>query len=100
MTKQDLIRRISQQTGFDEETSRFVVETFFEVVKESLTQGEPIYVRGFGSFILKQRARKTARHIAQNTAFIVPAHTIPYFKPSPEFTDLVKQRDVARTTQE
>lgn len=97
MTKQDLIRRITQQTGFDEEACRLVVETFFEVVKASLTQGEPIYVRGFGSFILKARARKTARHIAQNTAFIVPAHTTPHFKPSPEFTHLVKQRDAART---
>ncbi len=100
MTKQDLIRRITQQAGFDEEASRCVVEIFFEVVKASLTQGEPIYVRGFGSFILKQRARKTARHFAQNTAFMVPAHTTPYFKPSAEFTHLVKQRDAARTAPE
>ena len=97
MTKQDVINQVTEQTGLDPEVSRSVIETFFEVVKRSLTEGEPIYVRTFGSFTLKQRARKVARHIAQNTAFIVPAHTIPYFKPSSEFTDLVKQRNAAGT---
>ncbi len=92
MTKQDVINRVTKQTGVDPETSRFIIEAFFEVVKASLTEGQPIYVRTFGSFILKQRAGKTARNIKANTVLLVAPHVIPFFKPSREFVDQVKQR--------
>jgi DNA-binding protein HU-beta len=90
MRKQALIRRIADQTGIDPVISQEVVESFFEVVKTSLTQGEPIYIRKFGSFILKRRAEKTARNISQNTAVVVAAHVVPAFKPSIEFRDQVR----------
>lgn len=92
MTKQDVFDRVADQTGLDPITSRFILEAFFKVVKGSLIKGEPIYVRTFGSFILKQRAGKTARHIKANTAILVAPHVIPFFKPSPEFVDQVRQR--------
>jgi DNA-binding protein HU-beta len=92
MTKQELIHQISQQTGIDSTTSRSIVEAFFEVVKESLTKGESIYVRGFGTFQPKQRAAKVGRNIGQNTALSVAAHVVPFFKPSREFSDQIKHK--------
>lgn len=94
MTKQEVIRRISEQTGIDPEISRSVVESFFEVVKTAVSQGETIYVRQFGSFGPKQRPQKVARRIKDNTAITVAAHTIPYFKPSADFRDQVRGREV------
>ncbi len=94
MTKQDLIRRIADQTGIDPVSSQEVVESFFEVVKVSLSQGESIYIRKFGSFILRRRAQKQARNISQNTAIMMPAQVIPTFKPSPEFRDKVRAQPV------
>jgi DNA-binding protein HU-beta len=90
MTKQDVISQVSEKTGLESLTSRTIIESFFEVVKEALIEGKPTYIRTFGSFILKQRAAKTGRNISQNTAVRVPAHVIPYFKPSAEFTNQVK----------
>ena len=92
MTKQDVINRVTRQTGLDPQASRLILEAFFEVVKDSLIEGEPIYVRTFGSFMLKQRAGKTARDIKANTALLVAPHVIPFFKPSPEFVNQVKGR--------
>jgi DNA-binding protein HU-beta len=92
MTKRDVIDRVTKQTGLDPEASRFIIEAFFEVVKASLIKGEPIYVRTFGSFLLKGRAGKTARNIRANTVLLVAPHVIPFFKPSPEFVDQVKRR--------
>lgn len=97
MTKQDVIQKISTKTGLDELTSRTVVEAFFEVIKDSLTEGEPIYIRTFGSFSLKYRAQKVARDLNQNTAVILPAHHIPAFKPSREFVERVKTQAVAHS---
>jgi DNA-binding protein HU-beta len=94
MTKQDVFNQVSERTGIDGLTSRSVIESFFEVVKESLTEGEPIYIRTFGSFILKQRAQKVARNISQNTAVTIAAHTIPAFKPSLEFTNQVRGQGI------
>ena len=94
MTKQDLIRRIAEQTGIDPIIGQEVVESFFEVVKTSLMQGESIYIRKFGSFILRRRAQKQARNISQNTAIMMPAQVIPAFKPSPEFLDKVRAQPV------
>lgn len=90
MTKQDVIQQISERTSLDPLISRSIVESFFEVVKDALIEGEPIYIRTFGSFILKQRAQKIGRNISQNTAVTIAAHVIPSFKPSPEFTNQVK----------
>ncbi|MBC3789142.1 HU family DNA-binding protein [Spirosoma utsteinense] len=98
MTKQDVINQVSAKTGLDSLTSRSVIESFFEVVKEALIDGEPIYVRTFGSFILKQRASKIARNISQNTAVKIAAHTIPSFKPSREFTDQVRAQEIPFST--
>ena len=95
MTKQDVFNQISEQTGLDLLTSRSVVESFFEVVKESLIEGEPVYIRTFGSFIVKRRAAKVGRNISQNTAVTIAAHVSPYFRPSIEFTNQVRQQEVA-----
>ena len=93
MTKQDVVNRVAKQTGLDPEPSRFILEAFFEVVKDSLIEGEPIYVRTFGSFILKQRASKTARNIKANTVLLIEPYVTPLFKPSPEFFSRVRQRE-------
>lgn len=95
MTKQDVINRISTQTKLDPAISRAVIESFFEVVRDSLTEGEPIYIRQFGSFNVKHRAKKVARNIAQNTTIVVAPHMIPAFKPSPEFVRQVREREEA-----
>ena len=94
MTKQDVFNQVSDRTGLDPLTSRSILESFFEVVQSSLIEGEPIYIRTFGSFTLKQRAQKKARNINQNTTVVIAAHTIPYFKPSSEFTDQVRTQEI------
>lgn len=94
MRKQDVIRQIIDRTGSDPFTSRLVMESFFELVKSALTEGEPIYIRKFGSFTLKQRAQKVGRNISQNTAMTLAAYTVPYFKPSAEFADQVRAQEV------
>ncbi len=85
MTKADVVNEIAKNTGIDKVTVLKCVESFMEAVKESLSKNENVYLRGFGSFVVKQRAEKTARNIAKNTAVIVPAHSIPAFKPSKDF---------------
>lgn len=85
MTKADLAAQIAGQTGIDKITVLKIVESFMEEVKSSLEQGRNVYLRGFGSFIVKQRAEKTARNISKNTTIIIPAHSIPAFKPSRAF---------------
>lgn len=94
MTKQDIITQVSERTGLDGLTSRSVIESFFEVVKDALTEGEPIYIRTFGSFLVKQRASKRARNISQNTAVRIAAHVVPSFKASREFADQVRAQAV------
>ncbi|GAB3226931.1 HU family DNA-binding protein [Spirosoma arcticum] len=98
MTKQDLIRRISKQTELDDDLSRSIVETYFEVVKRVVSEGETVYIRTFGSFGPKLRARKPARNITQRTPHIIEAHVIPYFKPSPEFSRQVRTRKIPTGT--
>ncbi|RZK82440.1 MAG: integration host factor subunit beta, partial [Pedobacter sp.] len=66
------------------------VEAFFKVIKTSMISGENVYVRGFGSFVVKKRAQKTARNISKNTAIIIPEHFVPSFKPAKVFVDKVK----------
>jgi DNA-binding protein HU-beta len=90
MTKQDIVGLISKQTGIDKTTALTVVEAFMDQVKGALATDNNVYLRGFGSFILKKRAQKTARNITQNTTLIIPEHNIPAFKPAKVFFDAVK----------
>ena len=85
MTKAELCKKISDQTGCDMQSVSAIVESLMVSVKASLEKGENVYLRGFGSFILKKRAEKTARNISKNTTVIIPAHDIPAFKPAKEF---------------
>ncbi len=92
MTKADIVNEISQKTGIDKYTVLTTVEAFMDSVKESLTtKEENVYLRGFGSFILKKRAKKTARNISKNTTIIIDEHNIPAFKPAKVFVDAVKK---------
>ncbi|MBB4035472.1 DNA-binding protein HU-beta [Dysgonomonas hofstadii] len=86
MTKAELVAHIAQNTGVDKQTALKIVESFMDEVKLSLVKGDNVYLRGFGSFNVKQRAEKTARNISKNTTIIIPAHSIPVFKPSKAFT--------------
>lgn len=89
MTKADIVAEISKSTGIDKSDVLQVIEGFMSTVKESLAHGENVYLRGFGSFIIKARAEKTARNISKNTTLIVPAHNIPAFKPADAFKEEV-----------
>jgi DNA-binding protein HU-beta len=91
MTKADIVNEISKRTGVDKVTVLSSVETFMDVVKESLAKEENVYLRGFGSFIVKKRAQKTARNISKNTTIIIPEHNIPSFKPAKTFVSEVKK---------
>ena len=90
MTKAEVISEITDRTGIDKTDVSVAVEAFFTVVKDSLAEGENIYVRGFGSFINKKRAKKVARNISKNTAIIIDEHFVPAFKPSKVFVEKVK----------
>jgi len=90
MTKADIVKEISDSTGLDKMAVLKTVEEFMKAVKDSLADGENVYLRGFGSFIVKKRAEKTARNISKNTSLIIPAHNIPAFKPAKTFMDKVK----------
>ena len=89
MTKADIVNEIARTTGIDRAAVLSVVEQFMTVVKDSLAHGENVYLRGFGSFIVKTRAEKTARNISKNTSLIIPAHNIPAFKPANSFKEEV-----------
>lgn len=91
MTKAEIVNEISKKTGIDKITVLTSVEAFMETVKDSLVEGENVYLRGFGSFILKKRAQKTARNISKNTTIIIPEHNIPAFKPAKTFVGSVKK---------
>jgi len=91
MTKADIVNEISKSTGIDKYDVLKTVESFMEEVKKSLEGGENVYLRGFGSFIIKKRAQKTARNISQNTTIIIPEHSIPAFKPAKTFVANVKK---------
>ncbi len=90
MTKADVINEISDKTGIDKSDVQVTVEAFFSVIKNSMAQGENIYVRGFGSFINKKRAQKIARNISKNTAIVIEEHYVPSFKPSKIFAEKIK----------
>ena len=90
MRKADIITSIAEKTGIPKVDILVALETFFKEVKDSLVEGEPVYVRGFGSFILKKRAAKIGRNIKKNVAVDIPEHFIPAFRPAKEFISAVK----------
>ena len=91
MTKADIVNEITKKTGTDKQTVLNTIEAFMETVKESLSKEENVYLRGFGSFIVKKRAQKTARNISKNTTIIIPEHNIAAFKPAKTFNISVKK---------
>jgi DNA-binding protein HU-beta len=90
MTKADIVNEISKTTGIEKITVQKTVEAFMESVKDALVKDKNVYLRGFGSFIVKKRAQKTARNISRNTTIIIPEHFIPSFKPAKSFVGKVK----------
>jgi len=90
VTKADVINEIAEKTGIDKADVTTSVEAFFTVVKNSMAEGSNIYVRGFGSFVNKKRAKKIARNISKNTAIVIDEHFVPSFKPSKVFVEKVK----------
>lgn len=90
MRKADLVAAISEKTGIPKVDVLVALESFFTEVKSSLAEGENVYVRGFGSFIIKKRAKKIGRHIKENKAIEIPEHYIPAFKPARIFVEQVK----------
>ena len=92
MTKADIVSNISDQLGIDKTDVQATVEGFMKEIKNSLESGENVYLRGFGSFIIKTRAEKTGRNISKNVAVKIPAHNIPSFKPAKIFTNGVKSK--------
>ncbi len=90
MTKADIVNEISKKTGIEKVAVQKTVEAFMETIKDSLVKDNNVYLRGFGSFVVKKRAQKTARNISKNTTMIIPEHYIPSFKPSKTFVNKVK----------
>lgn len=91
MTKADIVARIAQQTGMEKAVAMTVVEAFMETMKDSMVAGNEVFLRGFGSFIIKKRAKKVARNISKNTTIVIPAHSVPAFKPAKTFLEAVKE---------
>ena len=91
MTKAEIVSEISNKTGLEKQAVQTIVETFMNTVKGALAKNENVYLRGFGSFIVKQRAKKTARNISKKTTIVIPAHKIPAFKPCKTFVNVVKK---------
>jgi len=93
MTKADLVNEISEKTGIEKVDVLTTIEALMESIKDSMAGGENVYLRGFGSFIVKKRAQKTGRNISKNTTIIIPEHFIPAFKPAKVFIEKVKSSD-------
>ena len=90
MTKADIVDEIAKSKGVEKIVALKVVEGFMESIESSLAKGENVYLRGFGSFVVKKRAKKTARNISKNTTIVIPEHNIPSFKPAKVFTGKLK----------
>lgn len=96
MTKAEIITEISTKTGIDKLQVQESVESFFKVVRNNMIEGKNVYFRGFGSFILKKRAKKIARNISKNTAMVIDEHYIPAFKPAKSFTEKIKKSEAVK----
>ena len=92
MKKLEIVNNITNNCDIDKKNVSQVVESFMKEVKESLTKGENVYLRGFGSFVIKKRAKKTGRDISKNTTIIIPEHFVPTFKPAKTFVEGVKNK--------
>ena len=92
MTKADIVSEISKSTGIEKLVVQTIVESSMNSIRKSLSKGDNVYLRGFGSFIIKKRAKKIARNISKNTTIIIPAHNIPAFKPADIFLEQVKNK--------
>ena len=92
MTKAEIVNEVAKATGIEKIAVQTVIESFMECVKDSLAKGNPVYLRGFGSFIIKHRAQKAARNITQRTTMTIPEHNIPAFKPAKVFVAAVKEK--------
>ena len=90
MTKADLVLKIADRTGVEKQVVQQVVEGMMESIKNSMINGEEVFLRGFGSFIIKRRARKPARNISKNTTIIIPARNVPAFKPAKSFAEKIR----------
>ncbi len=93
MTKAEVIAEIATKTGIDKAQVQEAVESFFKVVSTSMIDGKNVYFRGFGSFVIKKRAKKIARNISKNTAMVIDEHYIPSFKPAKTFVEKIKKSD-------
>lgn len=90
MTKADIVNEVSKKTNVEKVIVQKVLETSMEAIKKSMKEGNDVYLRGFGSFVVKKRAKKTARNIKQNTTIVIPEHNVPTFKPAKTFVNGVK----------
>lgn len=100
MRKADLVSTISEKTGVPKVDVLVTLENFFSEVKDSLTEGENVYIRGFGSFVIKKRKKKIGRHIKKNISIEIPEHYIPSFKPAKVFLEQVKENVSAAPVEE
>jgi DNA-binding protein HU-beta len=91
MTKADIVNEISEKTGIEKLVVQTAVESFMKTVRSSMIEGKNVYLRGFGTFLVKKRAEKIGRDISKNTTVVIPAHYIPAFKASKTFTERVKK---------
>lgn len=98
MTKADIVNEVAKNTGIEKVQVQKVVEATMDAIRGSLSQNDPVYLRGFGSFIIKKRAQKTARNISKNTTMIIPEHNIPAFKPAKTF--VINVKDSVKETKE
>jgi DNA-binding protein HU-beta len=91
MTKADILNEISEKTGIEKMAVQSAVEAFMKTIRNSMVEGKNVYLRGFGTFVVKKRAEKIGRNISKNTTVVIPAHYIPTFKASKTFSDRVKR---------
>ncbi len=91
MTKADIVNEISEKTGIEKVVVQTTVEAFMKTIRSSMTEGKNVYLRGFGTFVVKKRAEKVGRNISKNTTVVIPAHYIPAFKPAKTFSERVKR---------
>jgi DNA-binding protein HU-beta len=91
MTKADIVNEISEKTGVEKLLVQTIVESTMKVIKTNMVDGKNVYLRGFGTFVVKKRAEKLGRNISKNTTVVIPAHFVPAFKPAKTFADRVKK---------
>jgi len=91
MTKADIVNEISEKTGVEKIAVQATVEAFMKTIRNSMIEGKNVYLRGFGTFVVKRRAEKIGRNISKKTTVVIPAHFIPAFKPAKTFSERVKR---------